>query len=128
MNIDFMFFPNFISGEGGIYPNIPLPRDYKNLIEKFKESGRVKVVEDFAREVDEFASKQSHVQGETNYIRLGWDGGLLKHIGLGIHGGLDLEERGNRAVYQTHNLGGLNGIYGAMIAINYVSELMKVRE
>lgn len=124
-----MYFPCFTSGQG-IYPNIPLPRDYKQLVKGFEESGGIKIIEDFAREVDEFASKQTLVKVSSEpFIRLKWDGGLLKHIGLGTHGGLDLEiTDSRRAVYLTHNLGGLNGIYGAMIAINYISELMKARK
>lgn len=78
--------------------------------------------------VDRFEFNQSSVKIDSEFIRLGWNGGLLKHIGIGVHGGLDLEETKNRALFVPHNLGGLNGIYGAMVAINYVSELIKTRE
>mgnify|MGYP001578348658 CR=1 FL=1 len=57
MNHDFMYFPCFTIGQEGIFPNISLPRDYKDLVKKFEELGRIKIIEEFSREIDEFASK-----------------------------------------------------------------------
>ena len=124
-----MYLPSFVKGEGGIFPNISLPRDYKNLILEFEKQNRIQIIEDFSRKVNEFASRQTIEKMMTEqFIKLKWDGGLLRHMGIGIHGGLDLEEGKYRAVYQTHNLGGLNGFYGAMVAINYIFELVKLRD
>ena len=140
MNTDFMYALSFSINPLGIFPQIPLPEDYRNLVSKFEEQNRMKDIEDFARGmnefmkdiedfargIDEFTSGQ--IPATFPLIRLRWESGLLRNIGFGAHGGLDLEEQGRRAVYVAHNLGGLNGIYLALVAINYVSELTKARD
>ena len=75
-------------------------------------------------------SSQSSILSKksSKLIRLAWDGGLLKRIQIGVHGGLDLEEEKHIARYVAHNLRGLNGLYAAMIAINYSTDLVKLRK
>lgn len=124
---DFAYYPSFVRSTGGISPIIPLPKDYKNLIKEFGDQ-KIRTIENFTKSVNNFVSNQSLIKSNSELIRLKWNGGLLEHIGIGTQGGLDLEETRNRAVYVPHNLGGLNGIYGAMVAINYVSELIQIRE
>jgi len=70
MNYDFMYFPSFVKGEEGIFPNISLPKDYKDLVQKFEELGGIKIIEKFSREIDEFASRQTLLKGTTKFTRL----------------------------------------------------------
>ncbi len=121
------YFPHFQSCREGILPDIKLPHNYRELVPKFYSQGRKEDVERFREDLTEFM-KQTSLSGEALEIRLLWNERLgLTNIGIGIHGGLDiLDEDDGR--YIPHNLGGKNGLYAGMIAIDYVRELMQAGE
>lgn len=120
-----MIYPTFsISQNRGVIPDIPLPVNYKELVKEFYKFEGKKEVE---RYKDGLVKSLNNLEKPID-IELDWDNELgLAHIGVGIHGGLDL----NDSVlpnFQEHNLGGLNSLYAAAIATKYISELLKLSE
>lgn len=121
-----MLYPtfNFISQRGSILPSINLPLDYKDRARRFNEQQRRKDLENYVIEIKD-AIKDTPFDAD---IRLGWDEenpGLLRYISSGIGGGLDLNDRMGWPSYQEHNLGTNTGFVAAVIATQYISELLK---
>ena len=125
---DSMHYPTFsIHQHLGISANIPLPRDWRNLVSLFDKQGRRKHVEEYTERLKEYSAK-----GDVGDIRLLWSDempGLLAHIGVGIHGGLDILNKEDWIVrYAPHNLGWTNSLIAACVAQEYISELLKSKE
>ena len=120
---NFLLYPTFefIEQRGAWIPSIRLPEDYLNLIPKFYGQNRRPEVEDYARTIEK------EFLGEELEIKLRWDGIRgLTNISVGMYGSLDLDERGGRWVnFQEHNLGTETSIASGLIAMKYISELLK---
>ena len=118
-----MLYPTFTLVEGrGIIPNINLPRNFKDLVQKFYAEKRKSIVEEYARDAEEML----RIRGEPLEIRLQWhpEEGLT-NISVGTQGGLYLEGGMGMPNFQEHNLGWDNGFVAACVATKYISELLK---
>jgi hypothetical protein len=129
---DFMQYPHFQVVEGvGVLPYIKLPKDWKQLLPKFHESGGRKEIEHYTSDLqdtlNQFNFGGSIIQEAKWDIRLNWEeNGLLTNIGINGAAGLDLETRTGQ--YITHNLAVDNAIAAGIVAQEYVRELLKHRK
>lgn len=115
-----LVYPHFLITGEGIFPNIHLPWNFRELVPEFYASGGKERIEQYKNNLQ----KRLQEAGTPLDINLNWhDTCGLKNISVGVHGGLDLE--GNLAIFQEHNLGWTNGFYAAFIAMEYVKELLK---
>ncbi len=108
----------FVEHRGQVFPDIPLPADYKGLLQAFYAAEGIKKVERFASELER------SLEGGFNAhdIRLQWrEAEGLTNIQVGASGGLDLNRDG---VFQEHNLGTLTSLIAGAIAIKYVKLLL----
>lgn len=123
---DSMHYPHFTirQDNGEINPEIWLPKDWGRLVPLFNEQGRVKDIEEYAQDLSNILKRS----GKLSDIRLSWNEGLLRHIAIGVHGGLDLEVKRDSARYLPHNLGWENGFYTAFVAMEYCRQLIQSRE
>ncbi len=117
-----IFYPRFIaSKQRGIIPHIPLPRNYLELVPKFREQRRKEEIDRYQSEIEEILSQRNIVLP----ISLTWNEKHgLTNISVGSNGGLDLSESRTRPCFEEHNLGWTNGFIAASIATKYVSELL----
>jgi len=118
--MDFMIYPTFEFNEqrGQYFPNIHLPKNFKELVSKFYEQKRKQKIEEYSKTI-----QQEYLKNSLE-IRLQWDDELgLTNISVGPSGGLDLEERS--CCFQEHNLGTKTSIATGFIAMKYISELLK---
>ncbi len=122
--MDHMLYPTQMIIEGrGIIPNVRLPRNFRELVSRFYEQGRKKIVEDYVNELGEM------LKGTELEVKLSltWDDELgLKNINTGSSAGLDLNGRG-WPDFQEHNIGTYNGFAAGAVAMKYVSELLKTQ-
>lgn len=116
------FYSTFSICQEGIHPNIKLPRDYREIMPKFWRQKRENNVENYLSNLKDLMKDNPRFPE----ILLQWEleRGLTS-IAIGTQGGLDLEDLFVQPHFKPHNLGGIDGIYGAMVAMEYVSELTK---
>lgn len=121
--MDSMLYPTFepVRDRGALMPSVRLPRNYQELVPKFYEQGGKERLEIYVGQV---RGLLTGVMAEHK-VRLAWDDerGLVS-IRAGPSGGLDLSERG-WPNFQEHNLGTETGLIAGIIAMKYVSELIK---
>lgn len=119
-----MPYPFFIYAEhrGAVFTWIELPENYQEVILNFYQKGGREEIEEFARSLDR---SLEDIFGKPD-IRLNWDDqrGLV-NISIGVNGGMDLDSECRRFV--EHNLGSRTSLITGAIAINYVSELLKIQ-
>lgn len=115
-----MFYPTFEFIENrGWFPNITLPKDFEKLVPHFYEKGRKTTIEEYAKLVEDRFGR--HLE-----IRLRWnDKKGLTNINIGPSGGLDLTDNLGYPHFAEHNLGTNTSITSGMIAMKYISELLK---
>ena len=121
----YRFYPTIEIIEGrGIIPNINLPGNFRELVPLFYQQKRREKVEEYIRKlIDGF--RETSLE---HAIELQWDENLgLTNIAVGVHSGLDLNDDYAIPHYQEHNLGFTNSLVAAMVAMKYISELLKVR-
>lgn len=122
--MDFMLYPTFefIEDRGHWFPNIALPIDYKTLVPNFYKEGRKEVITEYAKLVEKTLGE------EKLEIRLHWDDKEgLRNINIGYQGGLDLIENLGFPHFAEHNLATETSIASGIIAMKYISELLKSR-
>lgn len=123
--MSFPRYPTFmIVGGWKLIPRVNLPNDFRNIIPKFYEECGREEVERYARELTDFLG-MDFVGGE---VKLKWVGerGLTNLSILGA--GRDLSEDMGTPEFVEHNLGGYNGLALGMIAQEYVSQLLNLKE
>lgn len=118
--MDFMLYPTFTICDWRIIPNINLPENYQKLILNFYEQNRKKEIEKYAKKIHE------KYTGKRLEIKLKWDSKKgLTNINIGFQGGLDLSEQLGYPHFAEHNLTTETSIATGMIAMKYISELLK---
>ncbi len=108
-----------------IIPNINLPHNFRDFVPRFYELKRDKEVEQYAKTLEETAREM--IKGVMP-IQFQWseqDG--LTHLGMGIHGGLYLDAEQGIPSFVGHNLNYTNGLLMGLVAMQYVSKLLKSR-
>jgi len=121
--MDSRIYPTFsVVEDRGLIPSINLPRNFKDYVERFYQEGKKEGIEEYVDGI------RVLIEGSRKIgIRLRWDEQLgLTNISVGVHGGLDLEEK--RGCFVEHNLGWDNSLIASAIATKYVSELLKFEE
>jgi hypothetical protein len=117
-----MIYPTFLLvSDRGLIPNINLPRNYLAIIPLFYENNGKEIVETYVSEL------KKEIKGTRldNQIKLDWDDKKgLYYINVGTDGGLDLKTQGWPG-FAEHNLGPYNGFIAGIVAMKYVSELIK---
>jgi hypothetical protein len=127
--MDFMLYPTFgFSADGRIFVDVPLPRDYLDLVPLFYAQERREETlyyVDVLNEHLKYCGINVHVDPECDLI---WDKTKgLEIIKIRPSGGLDLEDRGGLPHFAEHNLGGTRTFVAGAIATKYVKELLKSR-
>jgi hypothetical protein len=120
--MDFMEYPTFefVKPERGWFPVINLPENYKELIPNFYKEGRKETIIKYAKLIEETLNN-----GNLE-IRLRWDEKKgLRNINIGFAAGLDLTENFAHPHFLEHNLETQTSIATGMIAMKYISELLK---
>ena len=126
-------YPAFYIARGNILPHIPLPQNFRELVPRFYEQERRQIVEEYARNIEATLDRNPLVQsnpfGQPENplkIRLTWDEKSgLKNICIGS-AGLDLVGAlGSSPQFTEHNLGTAEGFVTGIVALMYVSELIK---
>jgi hypothetical protein len=108
-------YPRFgINAQGEIFPHVPIPRDYKELLPKFYERlGKEKV--------DELTRGLRNRTGLD--IRLKWhEEHGLTNISTSAPGGFDLDIRD--CEFAPHNLDRIQTLAAGAIAMEYVRQLL----
>ena len=120
--MDFMLYPTFefVESRGHWFPSINLPQNYEELIPNFYKEGRKDTLMEYAKLVEKTLG-----EGKLE-IRLHWDDKEgLRNINIGYQGGLDLIENLGFPHFCEHNLATETSIASGMIAMKYISELLK---
>ncbi|HLC54496.1 MAG TPA: hypothetical protein VJK07_02585 [Candidatus Nanoarchaeia archaeon] len=108
----------WIEHRGVFIPDVPLPRNYKDLVPAFYAAGGREKVEEYAKTLESSLASGFNAHA----IRLKWDDVRgLSNIGVGMQGGLDLNKRGD---FQEHNLGTITGFLSGAVAMRYVALLI----
>jgi hypothetical protein len=120
--MDSMLYPTFeIVPDRGVLPRVYLPKNFKNLVPKFYKEGRMRNIAHYSKELEKIFLENTF----NNSINLCWDKKRgLTSITIGSGAGLDLEDKG-LPKFQEHNLGNYNGYLAGLVAMKYVSELLK---
>ena len=119
-----ILYPTFeIIENKGILPHIHLPRNFKELVPKFYQEKIKEILEDYAGNLENFLKETPF----NSSIKLQWNKkNGLTNINVGS-AGLDLSQIGIPKFVE-HNLGTYNAIPAGIIAMKYVSELLKSGE
>ncbi len=117
-----MLYPTFefVESRGQWFPNIHLPKDYRQLVPEFYRQGRKDTVTRYAKTVEETVLKNELE------IKLKWDEKEgLTNISVGPSGGFDLSDESGFPHFSEHNLGTRTSLASGLVTMKYVSELLK---
>ncbi len=122
--MEFMLYPTFeFIKNRGLFPNITLPENYKSFVPNFYKQRRKDIIEKYSKSIEETLAKRDLG------IKLKWDNEKgLTNISIGFQGGLDLSEQFHYPHFAEHNLGTETSIISGIIAMKYISELLKSQE
>jgi len=110
-----------------ILPNIRLPQDFRELVPRFYEQGRQQTIEEYARNVRSVLERDPTGKLiEHPEIILNWDKKSgLKKIEIGPASLYLVDALGSSPHFHEYNLGTHDGYVTGIIAMAYVSELLK---
>ena len=116
-------YPTFRISQGGvIFPDVNLPRNFRELVPGFYAQKRNEDVTKYTQMLQGLIAKG----GEGLDIQLKWDNKSgLTNILFEVHGGLDLVVSQGWPRFREYDLGLPNIFYAGAIAMKYVSELLK---
>lgn len=108
-------YPRFgVSSQNEIFPHVPVPTNYRDLVSKFYESKGKERVE----ELTSILKKVTRLD-----IQLRWHQTHgLTNISTSTPSGMDLDER--ECEFVPHNMAGLQSLAAGAIAMEYVRQLL----
>lgn len=124
-----MLYPTFIPIEscGQVLPVIRLPKNFIELVPRFYQEGRKQEIEEYVPALIKLL-KLTPMGKNLNFknsLRMNWNENRgLTSISFG-YSGLDLDEQHEYPRFIGHNLGTLESFVSGVIAMQYISELIK---